>query len=144
AHLHLRRALTVRAVFGGDAPAQDVFARTAAGTTRANSLDLPAEAEELRSRVRADAAEIAALDQKAQLDKLIATGYVMPHWPKPWGRAADAVEQLVIEEEFGAAGIKRPDYQITGWVVLTLIQHGTDSQIERFVEKALRQDEIWC
>ncbi|MGH3577389.1 MAG: acyl-CoA dehydrogenase family protein, partial [Mycobacterium sp.] len=144
AHLHLRRALTVRALFGGDAPARDVFDRTAAGVTRANSLDLPAEAEELRTVIRADAAEIAALDQKAQRDKLIATGYVMPHWPKPWGRAADAVEQLVIEEEFGAAGIKRPDYQITGWVILTLIQHGTPSQIERFVEPALRQDEVWC
>jgi alkylation response protein AidB-like acyl-CoA dehydrogenase len=144
AHLHLRRALTVRALFGGDTPARDVFDRTATGVTRVNSLDLPPEAEELRTQIRADAAEIAALDKKAQLDRLIATGYVMPHWPKPWGRAADAVEQLVIEEEFTAAKIKRPDYQITGWVILTLIQHGTPSQIERFVEKALRQDEIWC
>ncbi|BBZ14737.1 acyl-CoA dehydrogenase [Mycobacterium branderi] len=144
AHLHLRRALTDRALFGGDAPPQDVFDRTAAGVTRANSLDLPPEAEELRGRVRADAAEIAALDKKGQLDRLIATGYVMPHWPKPWGLAADAVEQLVIEQEFTAAGVKRPDYQITGWVILTLIQHGTPSQIERFVEKALRQEEIWC
>ena len=32
----------------------------------------------------------------------------MPHWPKPWGRDAGAVEQLVIEQEFAAAGIKRP------------------------------------
>ncbi len=144
AHLHLRRALTLRALFGGDAPPHDVFDRTAAGVTRANSLDLPAEAEQLRSRIRDDAAEIAALDADAQRDRLIATGYVMPHWPKPWGRAADAVEQLVIEEEFAAAGIKRPDYSITGWVILTLIQHGTESQIERFVEKALRQDEVWC
>ncbi|OBI48329.1 acyl-CoA dehydrogenase [Mycobacterium kyorinense] len=144
AHLHLRRALTTRALFGGDAPAQDVFDRTAAGVTRANSLDLPDEAEELRGQIRADAAEIAALSPEAQRDKLIATGYVMPHWPKPWGRAADAVEQLVIEEEFTAAAIKRPDYSITGWVILTLIQHGTPSQIERFVEKALRQDEVWC
>lgn len=144
AHLHLRRALVTAALFGGDAPAADVFGRTAAGAVRENSLDLPAEAEELRTRIRADAAEIAALDGKAQRDRLIETGYVMPHWPKPWGRAADAVEQLVTEEEFRAAGIKRPDYSITGWVILTLIQHGTPWQIERFVEKALRQDEIWC
>ena len=68
----------------------------------------------------------------------------MPHWPKPWGRAADAVEQLVIEQEFRAARIKRPDYGITGWVILTLIQHGTPSQIDRFVDKALRKEEIWC
>ncbi|ATO63854.2 acyl-CoA dehydrogenase [Mycobacterium avium] len=144
AHLHLRRAVVTAALFGGDAPAADVFERTAAGTVRDNSLDLPPEAEELRAKIRADAAAIAALDKDAQLDKLIETGYVMPHWPKPWGRAADAVEQLVIEEEFRAAGIKRPDYGITGWVILTLIQHGTPWQIERFVEKALRKDEIWC
>jgi alkylation response protein AidB-like acyl-CoA dehydrogenase len=144
AHLHLRRALVTTALFGGDAPARDVFERTAAGQGRENSLDLPPEAEELRTQIRADAAGFAGLDKAAQRDKLIETGYVMPHWPKPWGRAADAVEQLVIEEEFRAAGIKRPDYGITGWVILTLIQHGTPWQIERFVEKALRKDEIWC
>lgn len=144
AHLHLRRALVTTALFGGDAPAADAFERTAAGAVRENSLDLPPEAEQLRTRIHADAAEIAALDKQAQRDKLIETGYVMPHWPKPWGRGADAVEQLVIEEEFRAAGIKRPDYGITGWVILTLIQHGTPWQIERFVEKALRKDEVWC
>ena len=143
-HLHLRRSLVIAGLFGGDAPARDVFERTAAGATRENSLDLPPEAEELRTRIHAEVAEIAALDGRAQLDKLIETGYVMPHWPKPWGLAADAVEQLVIEEEVRAAGIKRPDYSITGWVILTLVQHGTPWQIERFVEKALRQDEIWC
>ncbi|MEO6794067.1 MAG: acyl-CoA dehydrogenase [Mycobacterium sp.] len=144
AHLHLRRALTVQALFGGDAPALAVFESAAAGITRANSLDLPPEAEELRTRIHADAAAIAALDTDAQRDQLIATGYVMPHWPKPWGRAADPVEQLVIEQEFTAAGVQRPEYSITGWVILTLIQQGTEWQIERFVEKALRQEEIWC
>ena len=121
-----------------------MFERTAAGVARENSLDLPPEAEEMRTRIHADVAELAALDKQAQRDKLIETGYVMPHWPKPWGLAADAVEQLVIEEEFRAAGIKRTDYGITAWVILTLVQHGTPWQIERFVEKALRKDEIWC
>ncbi|MFM9033719.1 MAG: acyl-CoA dehydrogenase family protein, partial [Mycobacterium sp.] len=125
-------------------PATDLFELTAAGLKRANSLDLPAEAEQMRSGIRAEARRIAALDEKAQLDELIATGYLMPHWPEPWGRAAGAVEQLLVEEEFAAAGVQRPDYGITGWVILTLIQHGTPSQIERFVEKALRREEIWC
>ncbi|MCB0927781.1 MAG: acyl-CoA dehydrogenase [Mycolicibacterium insubricum] len=144
AHLHWRRALAVRGLFGGDGPAADVFDLTAAGVQRANSLDLPAAAEALRHGVRADLAHIAQATGSAIMDKLIGTGYVMPHWPKPFGRAADAVEQLVIEEEFRAAGVKRPDYGITGWVILTLIQHGTPSQIDRFVDKALRKDEIWC
>ena len=144
AHLHLRRALTVAALLGGDGPATDVFTLTAGGLTRANSLDLPPEAEAMRAEIRGEAQRIAKLDDKAQLDELIATGYLMPHWPTPWGRAAGAVEQLLCEEEFAAAGVTRPDYGITGWVILTLIQHGTPSQIERFVEKALRQDEVWC
>ena len=144
AHLHLRRALTLQALLGGDGPATDVYEMTAAGQSRANSLDLPAEAESMRTAIRAEAHRIATLDDNAQLDELIATGYLMPHWPKPWGRAAGAVEQLLCEEEFAAAGVKKPDYGITGWVILTLIQHGTPSQIERFVEKALRKDEIWC
>ncbi len=54
------------------------------------------------------------------------------------------MEQLVIDEEFRAAGVKRPQYGITGWVILTLIQHGTADQIERWVLPALRQDVIWC
>ena len=144
AHLHLRRALTVQAVLGGDESATDVFDLTAKGIARANSLDLPAGSDELRTEIRAEAQRIAGLDEKAQLDELIATGYLMPHWPKPWGLAAGAVEQLLCEEEFAAADVTKPDYGITGWVILTLIQHGTPSQIERFVEKALRQDEIWC
>lgn len=144
AHLHLRRALTVNALLGGDGPTADVFALTAGGTRRANSLDLPDGAEVLRAEIRAEAQRLAALDDAAALDELIATGYLMPHWPKPWGRAAGAVEQLLVEEEFAAAGVTKPDYGITGWVILTLIQHGTPSQITRFVEKALRKDEIWC
>ncbi|HOB48946.1 MAG TPA: acyl-CoA dehydrogenase [Mycobacterium sp.] len=144
AHLHLRRALTLAALLGGDRPAGDTFALTVAGVSRANTVDLPEEAESLRAEIRAEARRIAELDEQAQLDELIATGYLMPHWPTPWGRAAGAVEQLLCEEEFTAAGIKRPDYGITSWVILTLIQHGTASQIERFVEKALRKDEIWC
>ena len=144
AHLHLRRALALRALFGGDAPARDVFTMTAAGITRENSLDLPEGTEELRAAIAVEARRVAALEETAQRDELIATGYIMPHWPRPWGRAASAVEQLVIEEEFTRAGVRRPDYSITGWVVLTLIQHGTPWQIERFVEKALRQEEVWC
>ena len=50
AHLHLRRALVTTALFGGDAPARDVFERTVAGDVRENSLDLPPEAEELRTQ----------------------------------------------------------------------------------------------
>src|SRR5205823_3308551 len=51
---------------------------------------------------------------------------------------------LVIDEEFASAGIKRPQYGITAWVILTLIQHGSADQIERWVRPALDGDEVWC
>ncbi|WP_349269409.1 acyl-CoA dehydrogenase FadE22 [Mycolicibacterium parafortuitum] len=144
AHLHLRRALTLRGLFGGRQAPADVFGLTADGVVRRNSIDLPPEAETLRADIRAEIATWADLDPKALRDRMIGTGYLMPHWPKPWGRAADAVEQLVIEQEMAAAGVKRVDLGITSWVVLTLIQHGTADQIERFVEPALRGDQVWC
>jgi alkylation response protein AidB-like acyl-CoA dehydrogenase len=94
--------------------------------------------------VRTLARELAALPAAEQRDRLIETGYVQPHWPKPWGLEASAGLQLVIDQEFAAAGVKRPQYGITGWVILTLVQHGTQDQIERWVRKALTGEEIWC
>ncbi len=98
----------------------------------------------MRDEVRAFAERVKGLDAAGQRAAMIETGYVMPHWPKPWGRDAGAVEQLVIEQEFKAAGVSRPQYGITGWVILTLIQHATDDQVARWVMPALRQDVIWC
>lgn len=145
AHLHLRRAATLEGLFGTAEVAVDVFDLAACGVHRDNSLDLPDSAEEIRKSVRAVLAEVAAIpDERGRRERLIETGYAMPHWPKPWGRAADAVEQLVIEQEFATAALERPEYSITGWVVLTMIQHGTADQIERFVNPALRGDEVWC
>ena len=68
AHLHLRRALSVNAVLGGDGPAGDVFALTAAGHGRSNSLDLPPEAEQMRAEIRAEARRLAELEEGARLD----------------------------------------------------------------------------
>jgi alkylation response protein AidB-like acyl-CoA dehydrogenase len=87
---------------------------------------------------------VEGLDEKDVTKKLVETGYAMPHWPKPYGREAGAVEQLVIEQEFNKAGIKRPQLGITGWVILTLIQHGTPEQVSRWVAPALAQEVIWC
>src|SRR3546814_2016870 len=74
---------------------------------------------------------------------MIETGYVMPQWPKPYGREAGAVEQLVIQQEFATAGIKKPAYGITAWNILTIIQHGNQDQLDRWVRPALDQEVIW-
>ncbi|MGH9026493.1 MAG: acyl-CoA dehydrogenase [Acidimicrobiia bacterium] len=144
AHLYLRRATAIGALLGAEAAATDVTDLTRAGVVRARSVDLPPEAEEMRAAVRTFAESIKHRDADGQRQALIDSGYVMPHWPSPWGRDAGAVEQLVIEQEFEAAGITRPQYAITGWVILTLIQHATDEQVARWVPSALSQEVIWC
>ena len=144
AHLYLRRATVLRAILDSDAAAVDATDLIRKGTRRERSVDLPPEAEEIRTEVRAFVDHVKNLDANGQRDAMIETGYVMPHWPKPWGRDAQAVEQLVIEQEFAAAGIKRPSYGITGWNLLTVIQHATDEQVQRLIPPALRQELIWC
>src|SRR4051812_15777543 len=144
AHLYLRRATLLRALLDGDAAAEDATDLVRRGVKRERSVDLPSEAETIRTEVREFVERVKGLDADAQRDAMIETGYVMPHWPKPWGRDATAVEQLVIEQEFAAAGIKRPSYGITGWNLLTVIQHATPEQVQRLVPPALRQELIWC
>ncbi len=144
AHLYLRRATALEAVTDGEAAARDITDLVRIGTRHIRTIDLPPEAEPMRDEVRAFAKRVHGLDAAAQREAMIETGYVMPNWPRPWGREAGAVEQLVIEQEFAAAGVTRPQYSITGWVILTLIQHATDDQVARWVLPALRQEVIWC
>ena len=144
AHLYMRRATTLLTLLDAAQAATDLTDLTRRGVVRAKTVQLPPEAEAIREDVRAFANSIKDLADIEQRAKLIETGYVMPHWPKPYGRAAGAIEQLVIEQEFAAAGVKRPAYGITGWVILTLIQYATEDQVARWVNPALNQDVIWC
>ncbi|MHB1923983.1 MAG: acyl-CoA dehydrogenase family protein, partial [Acidimicrobiales bacterium] len=124
--------------------AADVTDLVRGGVVRARDVDLPPEAEPIRAEVRAFAESIKDLPEDQQRARMIETGYVMPNWPKPYGRAAGAIEQLVIEEEFAKAGVSRPQYGITAWNILTIIQYGTPDQLARWVGPALRQEVIWC
>lgn len=142
-HLFMRRATTLLTILGDTAPS-DLVDAVRRGVSRGAHIELPPEAEPIREEVRAFATEIAGLPTEQQRTRLIETGYVMPHWPTPYGRAAGAVEQLVIEQEFAAAGVQRPNYGITAWNILTLIQYATDDQAARWVRPALDQEVVWC
>ncbi|HEV3225388.1 MAG TPA: acyl-CoA dehydrogenase, partial [Acidimicrobiales bacterium] len=144
AHLYLRRAAAIEAVVDAEAAAIDVVDLVRKGVRRERTVDLPPEAEPIRDTVRDFVAKVRDLDEVKQREAMIESGYAMPHWPEPWGRDASAIEQLVIEQEFTAGGIRRPAYGITGWVILTLIQYATDDQVARWVRPALNQDVIWC
>jgi alkylation response protein AidB-like acyl-CoA dehydrogenase len=144
AHLYLRRAAAVAAVLDAEQAAIEVTDLVRRGVRRAAVIDLPAEAEPIRAAVRLDVARLRELTGEARKQALIGTGYAIPHWPKPWGRDASALEQLVIEQEFAAARINRPRYSITGWIILTLVQHGRPDQVARWVRPALNQEVTWC
>jgi alkylation response protein AidB-like acyl-CoA dehydrogenase len=155
AHLYLRRARTLAAIMqDGADPLLDIVEGQRSGQAHGASFTLPPEAEAYRSQAREAVASVRALPEDKRRDFLVDSGYLVPHWPKPWGRAADVLEQLVIEEEFGSAGrseatgdskpVERPDMGITGWVALTIAQAGNDDQRERFVEPVLRGQVMWC
>jgi 3-oxochol-4-en-24-oyl-CoA dehydrogenase len=144
AHLFLRRALVLDALMGSPDDASDVTVQSARGTTRQVTLDLPPEAEAIRAEVRQEAVRLGALSGRAQRAALIDTGLMVPHWPKPWGRAAGAIEQIVIDEELRAAGVRVPPLGITGWNIMTVNQYATEDQVERWVRKTLLGEYIWC
>ncbi|HJP66765.1 MAG TPA: acyl-CoA dehydrogenase family protein [Actinomycetota bacterium] len=72
-------------------------------------------------------------------------GYVVPHWPKPWGLEADPLTQLVIADELTRAGAPRPINPIgIGHCGPILVMHGTDEQKQRYLPPMLASEEIWC
>jgi alkylation response protein AidB-like acyl-CoA dehydrogenase len=144
AHLYLRRAHVLLLMTPAAAAADEVTKLSSAGIVRRGALELPAEAGHYREAARKVAEEVAKLDRTARRTKLIETGYIMPHWPAPWGRGAGPLEQIVIDEEFARAGARRTQYAVSGWVALTLIQHGTEDQIQRWVNPTLNKELIWC
>jgi 3-oxochol-4-en-24-oyl-CoA dehydrogenase len=144
AHLYLRRATAIAAVLDAERAAVEITDLVRRGVRRAAAIDLPPEAEPIRVAIGPDVARLRDLTGDARKQALIEGGYAMPHWPKPWGRDAAAIEQLVIEQELASAGIKRPSLGITSWIILTLIQHASPEQVARWVRPALSQDVIWC
>jgi alkylation response protein AidB-like acyl-CoA dehydrogenase len=142
AHLHLRRAVALAAVFGGRDASVEVAASVRAGVTCGLDIELPPEAEEYRAEARAFRARLDALPEADRRAALIDSGYFVPHWPRPWGRGAGVVEQLVLDEEL--AGVEGPDLGIGSWVVLTLVQAGTPDQLARWVRPSLEATQRWC
>ncbi len=145
AHRYYRRALSLRALLGPSGQwARRVAELALDGVSRPVRVDLPADAEPLRTGIRAELAAIAALEPPARTAGLAAGGWVVPHLPAPWGRAAGPLEQLVIAEEMKQAGLRAPALLIGAWVVPALVGYGTPAQQERFLPATLRGEITWC
>ncbi|GAB3488509.1 acyl-CoA dehydrogenase family protein [Nocardiopsis coralliicola] len=145
AGLYLRRAQSARLLTG---PAADWHRRTAQlsldGVRRTIGVELPPGAVQDRAAVRAELAEAAALPAPDRAAFLAERGYAAPHLPRPWGRGADAAEQLAIAGDLRAADVHPPDMVIGNWVVPALIAHGDAAQRDRFLPPTLRGEVTWC
>ncbi len=130
---------------GADGWYDRVGVLAASGVRRHLGVALPEEAAALEAEVRAFAREMKGIDDRQERRRRIADeGYVMPHWPPPWGRGAGPLEQLVIDEAFREEGVRRPHLQVGAWVLPTLIAHGNEEQLAKFVPPSLRGDIVWC
>ena len=104
-------------------------------------FQLPPEDDPRRLEVRA------WLDQHPQPSArdLAEGGYVVPHWPKPWGKNADPLQQLIIDDELKRAGVSRPINPIgIGHCGPILLRHGNQAQLDRYILPMLAAEEVWC
>ncbi|MDR2280143.1 MAG: acyl-CoA dehydrogenase family protein, partial [Gordonia sp. (in: high G+C Gram-positive bacteria)] len=144
AHLYLRSALATRMLLGQGSTARAELARLGReGSRREFSLDLES-VQDRRPAIAAAADEVAAAPESERRGVLARTGLLAPHWPEPYGLAADPALQLLIDAELDRVGVARPDLVIAGWALPTILEHGTDTQREKFVAPTLAGDIRWC
>jgi alkylation response protein AidB-like acyl-CoA dehydrogenase len=145
AHVYLRRAMATRALLGGAADHRVAVAQLALqGVKRRLTMDHPPEADAQRDELRALLAEIKELEPVAQRRRMAEEGFVQPQWPAPWGRDADALQQVVIDDEFKNAGMARPNIAVGGWALPPLMVYGTEEQQQRWIPPTLRGEIQWC
>jgi alkylation response protein AidB-like acyl-CoA dehydrogenase len=144
-HLHFKRAHADRQLLGEtDDFRREVATEAGRGVRRQLTADLPDEAEQARAALAPLMAELAATPEEARREALVGAGLVVPHWPRPWGRDAGAVEQVVIDEQLAAVGIARPHIGISAWALPVIIANGTEEQQERWVRPSLLGRLAWC
>jgi 3-oxochol-4-en-24-oyl-CoA dehydrogenase len=145
ANVYYRRALVLAACFGrhADYPQQVVDVATSTGMRKLN-IDLDPDTEKLREEIRAEVAGLKAIPREERHTAIAEGGWVQPHLPKPWGREAGPIEQIIIAQEFDAGRVRRPQTGIAGWIIPSIVAFGTDEQKQRFLPPTFRGEMIWC
>ncbi|MAT06091.1 MAG: acyl-CoA dehydrogenase [Acidimicrobiaceae bacterium] len=107
-------------------------------------FDMPADDDPRRLAVRE---WLAAHPHPSNAD-LHAAGYIVPHWPEPYGLNADPMHQLIIDDELKRGGVIRTSSSTNaigvGWAAPTIYLAGSDWQKERFLPTIFSGEEIWC
>lgn len=144
-NVYYRRALMLAACFGrgSEYPQRVVDTATTAGM-RPVDIDLDPSTEKLRAQIRAEVAALKAMPREPRTVAIAEGGWVLPYLPKPWGRAASPVEQIIIAQEFTAGRVKRPQIAIATWIVPSIVAFGTDNQKQHLLPPTFRGDIFWC
>src|SRR5260370_41035108 len=122
-----------------DYPQQVVDVATTTGMRPIN-IDLDPDTEKLRSEIRAEVAALKEIPRDERKVAIAEGGWVTPHLPKPWGRSAKPIEQIIIAQEFAAGKVQRPPMGIAAWIIPSIVAYGTDDQRQRFLPPTFRDE----
>jgi 3-oxochol-4-en-24-oyl-CoA dehydrogenase len=104
-------------------------------------VDLPAEDDPRRMEVRRWFTEHPAPRPR----ELVEAGFVVPHWPRPYGLDADPALQLIVEGEMRRAGVSKPLNPIgIGHCGPIIVALGNEQQQQRYLWPMLAGEELWC
>lgn len=103
-------------------------------------FDLPPDDDPRRLAIRRWLAD----HPKAPMGEIADAGYVVPHWPAPWGIEADPMHQLIIDQELERAAIHRPVGIGIGWAAPTILLAGTEAQKKEYLPRILSGEDQWC
>ncbi len=144
-NVYYRHTLGLVAAFGRSHEyPQRVFDTATTTGMRPLDIDLDPDTEKLRAEIRAEVAALKAIPGDQRKPAIAEGGWVLPYLPKPWGRAATPVEQIIISQEFSAGRVKRPAMGIAAWLIPSIVAYGTDEQKQRFLPPTFRGEMIWC
>jgi alkylation response protein AidB-like acyl-CoA dehydrogenase len=145
AGVYYRRALILAASFGRAADYPQRVVDTATGTgMRKVDIDLDPDTEKLRSEIRAEVAALKEISREQRNTAIAEGGWVLPYLPEPWGRSSSPVEQIIIDQEFKAGRVRRPNMGIAAWIIPSIVAFGTEEQQQRFLPPTFRGETIWC
>ncbi|MEI7913907.1 MAG: acyl-CoA dehydrogenase [Mycobacteriaceae bacterium] len=144
-NIYYRRTLALVAAFGRSTEYPQRVVDTAISTgMRQLDIDLDPETEKVREEIRAEVAGLKAIPSEERKAAIAEGGWVLPYLPKPWGRAASPVEQIIVSQEFSTGRVKRPSMGIAAWIIPSIVAYGTDEQKQRFLPPTFRGEMIWC
>lgn len=147
-HLYMRRAGANLAVLGPQDRRTLAAGRSAIdGTRPTTTIALPESAQPIRAEVAAFREKVLAAAPEDRHGLVVDAGYLHPGWPTPWGRGADPLEQLVVEEvlhDVDRVSALGATYWEVPIVLPTIVDWGTPEQIERWMRPSMMGEIHWC